>query len=208
VTNSLNTGEYNRDQWTTLDSVRQACEALGATQIEQLRDRLGHYLSFRSRLDGYFIGYFLKTCQRSCFETNLSACCGFESIITFFADHVINFLLSTSDEISALHRVLLRRNDTGKCVYLGERGCVWRVRPISCAMFLCDKAKNLVFAEQPDAETLWRTFQAQEKEYTFPTKPVLFDELENFFLEKGVKSPHLYFHQSPGLLRLKSKAGL
>jgi hypothetical protein len=38
--------------------------------------------------------------------------------------------------------------------------------------------------------------------------PLLFDEIETFFMLRGADSPHLYFHRSPGLLRVKKRAGL
>ncbi|MFC1494817.1 hypothetical protein ACFL6W_06030 [Thermodesulfobacteriota bacterium] len=47
-----------------------------------------------------------------------------------------------------------------------------------------------------------------EKCFTWPDKPVLFDELEALFIKKDFDSPLMYFHKSPGLLRVKSEAGI
>jgi hypothetical protein len=41
--------------------------------------------------------------------------------------------------------------------------------------------------------------------YTWPSRPVLFDKLEELFIQEGFDSPIMYFHHSPGLLRLKAK---
>lgn len=200
--------EYNRDQLISLRSIRQVLEQLTSAAIEQLRDEIRPYLHFRTSLNEFQVQYLDHNCQKSCFETRLSACCGFESIITFFSDQAINCLLSSPHDLETLFHVLNMPNDTGKCVFLGEKGCLWVLRPISCAMFFCNRLKEEVFAVHPGAAEVWEKLQRQEKEYTWPTKPVLFDHLEEFFLDLGAKSPHMYFHQSPGLLRLKSKWGL
>jgi hypothetical protein len=208
VPGMASSGDYNRDQWITLDAVRKICGNLEPSELKELRDGLFSYLEFREEVDRFFHRYFASVCEKSCFETGLSACCGFESIITFFADHAINYLLSSDEEIAALFEALERRNETGKCVYLGEAGCLWHIRPVSCAMFLCSQSKEDVFGSNPNAGSLWQSLLDREKDYTRPTKRVLFDDVEKYFLKHGVESPHLYFHQSPGLLRLKAGAGL
>lgn len=208
MSSSLQFGDYNHGQRISFQSIRKACKKLTSSQIQQLRESFQSYLQFRREMEAFQLYYFGSHCQKTCFETGLSACCGFESIVTFFADQVINLLMTSEENILSLLQVLERPNTTGKCVYLGEHGCLWQVRPISCAMFLCDPAKKIIFERYPEAESVWKHFQEQEKEYNWPTKPVLFDDLENYFLELGVESPHLYFHQSPGLLRVKKKAGL
>ena len=53
----------------------------------------------------------------------------------------------------------------------------------------------------------WERLCRREKRYTWPTRPVLFDELEALCIEAGLKSPLMYFHRSPGLLRLKARKG-
>ncbi|MFP5213179.1 MAG: hypothetical protein ACLGPL_07345, partial [Acidobacteriota bacterium] len=117
-------------------------------------------------------------------------------------------LLSTPGEREEIVRVLDRPNTTERCVYLGKKGCIWKVRPISCAMFFCDQAKERVFSGRSDLSERWGELQKGEKEFTLPVKPVLFDELEEYFMGLGVDTPHMYFHKSPGLLRLKARSGL
>ncbi len=202
------TSEYNRDQLISISSVLEVLSQLSGEELESLRARIRPYLAFRRDLAAYYGTYFRSCCQEICFDTGVSACCGFESIITFFADHVISLTESSEREIEALISVLRRPNLTGKCVFLGRSGCIWRIPPISCAMFLCSQVKEKVFDAHPDARIIWPDHQRSEKEYTYPIKPVLFDELEALFMERGSESPHLYFHRSPGLLRIKSKSGL
>ncbi|UCF95297.1 MAG: hypothetical protein JSW39_14480, partial [Desulfobacterales bacterium] len=148
------------------------------------------------------------TCSHKCYRSRLSACCSRDGIITFFADVVVNTLLSTSDEIGVLLAGLNRSHDGNKCVYLGETGCQWRVKPIICAMFLCDLAQRRVFGQNPRALQVWKALQQRRKVFTWPDQPVLFDALETLFLEAGYTSPVMYLHNSPGLLRVKRKAGL
>ena len=136
----------------------------------------------------------------------LSACCSKEGIVTFFADVVVNMLESTVDEIDALKSVLRASESGFKCVYLGEQGCMWRVKPIVCEMFLCDRAQQTVFAEAPDLASEWAAFEALKKRFTWPDRPVLFDDLEAVFIQAGCRSTLMYMHNSPGLLRVKRKA--
>jgi hypothetical protein len=189
-------------------AIEKACAGLPDFELVRLKENLESYLQFRKALDRYQKQYFDGFCREACFDDKLSACCGFESIITFFADQVITFLLSTWEEIEALFRKLEQPNTTARGVYLGKRVCLWRVSPISCAMFYCAQAKRTVFNEDRRSEAIWGEFGSQEKEYTLPTKRVLFDDLERVFINLGVDSPHMYFHKSPGLLRLKSRSGL
>lgn len=200
--------EYNQDQRTTLEAVRAALGGLAPSEREALRASIQPYLVFRHAVDRFFEEHFLPTCRRACFETGLSACCGFESIITFASDHAVNLLVSGASRVEALVEVLARPNASSHCVYLGPGGCLWSVRPISCAMFLCGQAKQQVFDAHPDCAAQWSRLQAEEKTFTFPDRPVLFDTLEGRLIALGVESPHLFFHQSPGLLRVKEQAGL
>jgi len=200
--------EYNRDQWVTFQAVREACESLPPSEIAKIEHSLQPYLAFRRELEDYQGKYLEAVCRQSCFETGLSGCCGFESIITFFADHVITYLLSQPREIEMIFDILQQPNRTGNCVYLAKNGCLWKVRPISCAMFFCGKLKAGSIEKNPEAQSIWTELQRREKEFTWPNQPVLFDDLEKIFIGLGVKSPHMYFHQSPGLLRLKARSGL
>ena len=75
-------------------------------------------------------------------------------------------------------------------------------------MFLCEHAKINLGVRGDSVLKKWNQFKEEEKNFTWPDKPVLFDELETLFIEKGFDSPLMYFHKSPGLLRVKSKAGI
>ncbi len=200
--------EYNREQWSSFQAILQACQMLSPSVKEELLASLDPYLKFRRELDAFQEEYFTPICRPACYETRLSACCGFESIFTFFADEVITFLVATPEELSRLFDVLQRPNKTTHCVYLGAEGCLWKMRPISCAMFFCDEARKTLFERSPEAEQLWLDFQGREKTFTRPTQKILFDDLEAFFIGLKADSPHMYYHKSPGLLRLKAQSGL
>jgi hypothetical protein len=200
--------EYNQDQLISLRALPRACAGMSPAEMERLRALAQPYLRFREAVDTFCVRHFDLFCRGRCFETALSACCGFESIFTFFGDHAINFLFSPPEALSHMDSVLSRPNRSTRCVYLGAGGCLWNVRPISCAMFFCTEAREKVFETSPEAAKLWEELREREKEFTYPVKPVLFDELEATFMRLGVESPHLYFHRSPGLLRVKAKAGL
>jgi len=200
--------EYQRDQRNSFRAIEKACRGLLHGEREKLKESLESYLQFRRTLDDFQEQVFGAFCRITCFESKLSACCGFESIFTFFADQVITLLLSTPEELETLFHKLEQPNQTGNCVYLGESGCIWRVRPISCAMFLCEQAKQNAFSDDRDAEAAWGELREAEKAYTYPVQPVLFDDLERVFIALGIDSPHMYFHKSPGLLRLKARSGL
>lgn len=200
--------EYHRHQWASFKAIEKACRNLSDLQLLELQECLSTYLQFREDLAAYQQRYFGDFCRATCFDSGVSACCGFESIITFFADQVVTSLLSTPEQMEAIFRKLEQPNQSSNCVFLGDTGCIWRLPPISCAMFLCEQAKRNVFDENQHARAIWEEFLRLEKEYTHPTQPVLFDDIESYFILLGVDSPHMYFHQSPGLLRLKSRSGL
>ena len=101
-------GEYNRDQWLGLTSIRDALEQMPEAELEALRASLSPYLEFRRDLAVFHTRCFQNYCHKACFETELSACCGFESIITFFADQLITCLLVKKAELDLLVQVLER----------------------------------------------------------------------------------------------------
>jgi hypothetical protein len=166
------------------------------------------YLSFRADVNRFLTTYFHRVCTQTCYQNRLSACCSREGIITFFADIVVNVLVSDSQEIEDLISILKEPNTGFKCIYLAEDGCRWKVKPIVCEMFLCDKAKETIFTQNSQIQRQWSLFEEQRKQYTWPDQPVLFDELEKYFMEAGYRSTLMYLHNSPGLLRVKQKAGL
>jgi hypothetical protein len=102
--------------------------------------------------------------------------------------------------------VLFYKNEGFKCVFLGNEGCLWRIKPIVCEMFLCDAAENAVFKENPVARKRWDALVRQKKDYTWPDRPVLFDTLEQICIDAGYISPLMFLHNSPGLLSVKRQA--
>jgi hypothetical protein len=200
--------EYQRDQWCSLTAIRDALAKMPEAELETLRGSLPAYLAFREELAAFHSRYFHEHCRLACYETGLSACCGFESIITLFADQLITCLLSEAADLEALIGVLERPNASGKCVFMDTKGCRWRLPPISCAMFYCDPAKQIVWQDEPEAAALFEELRRREKEFTHPVQPVLFDNLERGFRRMGLQTPHMYYHFSPGLVRIKAKAGI
>jgi hypothetical protein len=73
-------------------------------------------------------------------------------------------------------------------------------------MFLCDRAKETVLGKDKNLSDRWEALLQDEKQFTWPDKPILFDDLEELFLEAGLKSPLMYCHLSPGLLRVKAQS--
>ena len=200
--------DYQIEQLEALLQVRLHLKSLPAGERAGLLDRAADYLAFRSEVDRFLDSHFAGVCDRTCYRSRLSACCSREGIVTFFADVVLNALHSTDAELDDLVRVLKREHTGFKCVYLGEHGCRWRIKPIVCQMFLCAPARTRVFAPDPSVADEWARLEARRKTFTWPDRPVLFDAIEAYFLRAGCASRLMYLHNSPGLLRLKRKAGL
>ena len=95
---------------------------------------------------------------------------------------VINVLLSSTQEVDALLQILSQDRGGFKCVYLIENGCLWHMKPIVCELFLCKNAKDAVLEKDSSLRTQW----------------------EKLFIRAGFDSPLMYFHHSPGLLRVKN----
>ena len=199
--------EYNREQLESLAAVRRHLAALDPAEIRALAAGLQDYLAFRASVDAFQAEHFGAVCTAACYQSRLSACCTREGIITFFADVVVNALQSAAAELDRLAHALQRPNVGLKCVYLGPDGCLWRVKPIVCQMFLCDQAQNRVFAARPDLKQDWEAFGERKKRFTWPDRPVLFDDLEAFFMHRGCRTALMYLHNSPGLLRVKQCRG-
>ena len=202
----VETSDYNQQQKDAILMVRRHLSALPLSELHHLKQRIQSYLRFREDVASFQQQHLADICSEKCFTSQTSACCGREGIATFFADVVINVLLSTDKDADKLLDAL--DLDTGgfNCVYLNETGCLWRCKPIVCEMFLCDHVKNSVLAAEKSLQSQWEKLRRQERLYTWPTRPVLFDELEDFFIQAGFDSPLMYLHKSPGLLRLKAKS--
>lgn len=197
---------YHQEQIEAVSMVQAHLENNPPARQELLR-LAGDYLAFRAQVDSFLSTHFSKVCTQTCYQNRLSACCSREGIVTFFADIVVNGLVSASKEIADLISVLRQPNTGFKCVYLTAKGCRWKVKPIVCEMFLCDRAKEAVFAQNLPLKSEWKMIEEKRKSFTWPDQPVLFDRLESYFLRAGRQSPLMYLHNSPGLLRVKQKAG-
>lgn len=197
---------YQREQIVTLNMVCRHLKTISVQERQRLLSQISDYLLFRDAVDAFFGEHFENICTQKCYQSKMSACCSREGIITFFADVVVNLLVSNETEIKALARVLRKPNDGFKCIYLGGHGCMWRIKPIICEMFLCDPAKESVFKEKPLTNKLWLELKQREKHYRWPDRPVLFDDLEKYFMTAGYSSPLMYLNNSPGLLRVKELA--
>jgi hypothetical protein len=200
--------EYNQQQMDAILMVRQHLTHLPASKLRWLKQRIKSYMHFRKAVRSFQEEHFSDICSKKCFTSRTSGCCGREGIITFFADVVINVILSTPGQIDALLETLERDTGGFNCVYLNENGCLWLWKPIVCEMFLCDVAKESVLVKSESLASQWSELRRRERMYTWPTRPVLFDELEGFFINGNFDSPLMYLHKSPGLLRLKAKHGL
>ena len=195
---------YNKEQLDAIKIIREHLDACQNFEIESLKARLKTYLAFRRQTAEFQDRHMSEICNHNCFTSWTSACCGREGIMTFFADVVINILLSSKEEIETLTQTLISDIGGTKCVYLSnEKGCLWHLKPIVCEMFLCDQAKKTVLETDDQLKLEWEKLRKKEKDFTWPDKPVLFDEIEEIFINAGLDSPLMYFHKSPGLLRVK-----
>jgi hypothetical protein len=199
---------YHQEQLEALAAVVNHLETLAPSERGRLNALCADYLGFRRRVEDYLRVRFGDVCSEKCYRSRLSACCSREGIITFFADVAVNALVSTAEEIRALFAALGRENTGFKCVFLGAQGCRWRIKPIVCQMFLCGPARAAVFGRDPDAAEAWKALEQERRLYTWPDRPVLFDALEALFIAAGVRSALMYLHESPGMLRIKRRAGL
>lgn len=198
--------EYNREQLEAIRMVRGRLNMASPSALASLRTRIRNYLGFRRDVDLFLRQHFSGVCTQKCYQNHHSACCGREGITTFFADVLINVLMSPNEDVDRLLHILSLPKLGLKCVYLGASGCLWNLKPIVCEMFLCEHARSTVFNKEPRALKEWEQLKRREKRYTWPNRPVLFDDLEAEFIENGYYSPLMYFHNSPGLLKVKDKA--
>jgi hypothetical protein len=199
---------YQKEQLDALALVREHFDTLSHNEKQRLKQYVAEYLQFRHRVNDFLSRHVSAICTQSCFQNDRSACCSRDGIITFFADVVINALNASAEELAALRKVLAKPHIGAKCVFLGPTGCLWRVPPIVCALFLCDTAQQQAFASHPTAKAEWQALCEAARKFKWPDRPVLFDALEQYFMDAGYTSPLMYLHNSPGLLRVKQKAGL
>ncbi len=200
--------EYQQEQLEALKIVRHGFLRLGDAEHVEILETVCEYMQFRHSVDGFLKRYAGDVCTQTCYRSRTSACCSKDGIITFFADTVVNALHATPAQLDHLETILNRPNTGHRCVYLGSEGCMWTVRPVVCAMFLCDRAMRAVFEGAPETKKAWVSLRQQAKSFKWPDRPVLFDHLENKFLDLGYRSTLMHLNLSPGLLRVKKDAGL
>lgn len=200
--------DYEQEQFEAFTIVKEGLRQMDAAKRRQLIEAAADYMQFRHGVDQFFDHYFKTICTQTCFATHTSACCSKDGIITFFADAVVNALHATDEQLQRLMAVLRKGNAGHRCVYLGEHGCLWTVRPVVCAMFFCNRATNAAFDAAPAARTEWEALREQEKRFKWPDRPVLFDYLEHVFMDMGYRSTLMHLNLSPGLLMVKRNAGL
>ncbi|RPH80055.1 MAG: hypothetical protein EHM77_05325 [Planctomycetaceae bacterium] len=194
---------YQNEQLETLTMIRQHLDALGAAEISKLKIGIEDYLLFRDQVTHFLENHFTAICIQKCYQNRLSACCTKDGIITFFADMVINALVSDNADLDRLEHAIRQPADSAKCIYLSETGCGWNIKPVVCEFFLCDEAEKKAFNGNPDALQQWKKFKNAKQTYTWPDKIVLFEILERYFMDMGCKSPLMYLHYSPGLVRIR-----
>jgi hypothetical protein len=199
---------YQKEQQHALNLVTGFLPGLAPDQSHYLHQKITPYLLFRETIDKFFAEHFSNICTQACYRSRRSACCSKDGIITFFADVMINVLCSTSRQIQTLAKAIESPLWRTKCIYLGENGCLWKVRPSVCAMFFCETAQQRVFSENPQAMSTWENLKDEERRFKWPDRPVLFDWLEQYVIDHGYRSPLMYLHNSPGLIRVKKRAGL
>ena len=199
---------YRNEQRDGYRRVLEHLEQMGIDGQRKLLAEAAPYLEFRKRTAVFLQDHFAGICTQSCYESRRSACCSRDGIVTFFADLVVNALVSEAPAMARLFDRLARPHQGFKCLYLSADGCLWQVKPIVCEMFLCDPAQSRVFDEKPDLKQAWAALVMEKKRYTWPDRPVLFDRIEAVFRDAGIDSPLMYLHNSPGLLRVKQQAGL
>lgn len=195
--------DYQQEQWDALTLAVEQIMKLSDNERRGLTAEIAPYLDFRSETDLFLRNHFGGHCTESCYTNQRSACCSKDGIITFWADVVINALCSNESALAQLQHTIETPLFDHKCIYLGQNGCSWQVRPLVCAMFLCDQVQQKVFPANAALEEEWGKLNRRAKAFRWPVKPVLFDRLELFFMSRGCRSPLMYINTSPGLLRIK-----
>jgi hypothetical protein len=200
--------DYRDEQMQNQAIVQKFLHARGEAEVALIRDLSQDYLRFRKEVARFQTRYLQSYCNASCFQQQRSACCNKDGIITFFADLVVNAVVSTSREMAALMGCLQHPRNDMKCLYLGSQGCRWRIKPIVCEMFVCERVKQKAIDASSQASGMWRELEKRALSFRWPDQVVLFDQIESRFLAAGVRSSLMYLHNSPGLIRIKKNAGL
>ncbi len=198
--------DYQIEQLTALGQVKAALGSLTGAALSELRAQAAEYLEFRRRVDTFLARHFGGYCTLACYQNQRSACCSKDGIIVFWADVVVNALHSHPGELDAIQTSIRQPFYPHKCIFLAQNGCLWRVRPLLCTMFLCDGVYQSVLGANLDLQRQWEALLAESKTFRWPDRPVMFDALERFFMDLGCRSTLMHLHTSPGLLRVKRLA--
>ncbi len=204
----IHMNDYQQEQLNALQTARDGLARIDRSDLNALKSSIGDYLRFRQSVDRFLTHHFKSICTRRCYQSQTSACCSKDGIITFFADTVVNALCASPGQLDRMETVLRQANRGHRCIYLAADGCIWTVRPVVCAMFLCDRAMDAAFTADPRARGVWEDLRRQEKSYKWPDRPVVFDHIEQVFMAMGYRSSLMHLNLSPGLLRIKQQAGL
>ena len=200
--------DYQQEQWDALGQIVEKIGSIASIHDGEDCRAIRSYIRYRKQLDAFLTRHFGRFCTQTCFADRTSACCSKDGIITFWADAVVNVCHSTKDQIDDLFAAIQEPLWPHKCIYLGENGCRWQVRPVGCALFLCDAVQADVLEPHPELSSQWNSFTEAAKRFRWPDRPVLFDRLEQVFMSVGCRSTLMYINTSPGLLHIKRKAGL
>jgi len=201
--------DYQSEQWDALTQVRKALDGLTPVALQEVRLAIEPYLAFRSRVDRFLTDHFSDQCTQSCYENRRSACCSKDGILMFWADVAVNAVCSQPVQLEDVATAIHNPHYPDKCIFLGAQGCRFQVRPLVCAMFLCEQVTAQVFSGAEESRlTQWQDFQQEAKQFRWPDRPVLFDWLETRFMALGCHSSLMHINTSPGLLRIKRRAGL
>ena len=179
--------DYQQEQWDALGQICSKIGSIDSIHSGELFLAIQSYVQFRNQLDNFLTQHFGQVCTRACFESRTSACCSKDGIIAFWADLVINAIHATQKEVDDLSASIQNPLYPHKCIYLGAQGCRWRIRPLGCALFLCDRVQDAVLKPCPDLRKRWEYFLVTGKSFRWPDRPVLFDKLEQVFMAAGCR---------------------
>lgn len=198
---------YQIEQAEATVAATSYLSTLSGAEMKKLHATIRPYLAFRAQVDKFLAHHCSDACRLSCYTSKNSACCSKDGIIVFWADILINACCSTKRQMQLLMERIRQPWHPQKCIYLSANGCNWQTRPLVCAMFLCDSVEQEIIESDTHISAQWAALQSQAKTFRWPDQPVLFDQLEQCCIAAGIKSPLMYLNNSPGLLRVKQKAG-
>ncbi len=199
---------YQLEQLDALQQVQKSLAQMGFKKRAGLMKLIQPYLAFRKELQLFLNEHLGRFCTQACFNSQSSACCSKDGIIIFWADMVINACCCTDAVLNGLISAIKKPLYDIKCIYLGSDGCLWKVTPLVCAMFVCDQAQADAINQNPLLLQSWERYRTQAKAFRWPDRPVLFDQLEEMFIDLGCQSALMYINSSPGLRQIKKRAGL